>query len=100
MKNKVLVMGAGLLLQACATPEFRPEGGFVPDAATAIQIAEAVWAPIYGREKIETEKPFNVTLENEVWTVTGTMPTGLSGGVATARISKRNGRILEIFHGK
>jgi hypothetical protein len=72
----------------------------VPDNITAIKIAEAVWTPIYGREAIEKEKPFEATLECQVWTVKGTLPKGFAGGVAVARISKRDGKIIEVFHGK
>ena len=41
-----------------------PSGGFVPDAATAKKIAEAVWLPIYGK-KVLSEKPYQATLNNK-----------------------------------
>ncbi len=83
----------------------RPEAGYVPDAETAIAIAVAVWNPTYGKEEIESEKPYTATLSNGVWTVEGTLPTGTSGGivkggVAVADIAKDDGRILRITHGK
>jgi len=31
-----------------------PDSGFVPNAATAVRIAEAVWIPIYGEAQIES----------------------------------------------
>jgi hypothetical protein len=34
-----------------------PKDGFVPNEQTAIQIAVAVWTPIYGKENIERQKP-------------------------------------------
>ena len=77
-----------------------PPGGFVPDEKTAIRIAVAVWSPIYGEEKIQTEKPFVGTLKNGVWTVHGSLPKGWLGGVAIAEISKSDGRILRVSHGK
>jgi len=78
-----------------------PPNGFVPDATTASRIAEAVWIPIYGQAQIETEKPFKVTLNGDVWTVTGKdLPPGTLGGVAEAEISKRDGRILRVIHGQ
>lgn len=55
--------------------------------------------PIYGAENIERQKPLTATLENGVWTVTGSMPKPVPGGVALAEISKRDGRILRIRHG-
>jgi hypothetical protein len=68
--------------------EYVPAAGFVPDAETAIRIAVAVWEPIYGRAKIEGEKPHHATLKNGVWTVEGSLPKGMFGGVAIAEIRK------------
>ena len=84
-----------------AKEAFVPRNGFVPDAATASRIAEAVWIPIYGEKLISSEKPFKVILNGEVWTVTGKdLPAGWNGGVAEADISKRDGRILRVIHGQ
>jgi len=84
-----------------STQTYIPPNGFVPDAATASRIAEAVWIPIYGAEHIAEQKPFRVTLKGDVWTVTGKdLPADMKGGVAEADISKRDARILRISHGK
>src|SRR5882672_3840959 len=46
----VLSMSSAICSQ---TPKSRPEkDGFVPNAETAIRIAEAVWLPIYGEKLI------------------------------------------------
>jgi hypothetical protein len=83
-----------------ASPSFMPAGGFVPDAATAIKIAEAVWLPIYGKEVLN-EKPYTARLiGKDVWVVEGSLRKGWDGGVAYIEISKRDGRILEVIHGK
>lgn len=42
----------------------RPKHGYVPDAATAIKIAVAVWEPIYGEAKISEEKPYRAVLHD------------------------------------
>jgi hypothetical protein len=77
------------------------EEGIVPDAETAIAIAVAVWAPIYGKERIEKQKPYVATLVNGVWIVEGTLPKEFTrGGVAVAEISKTDGRVLRVSHGK
>jgi hypothetical protein len=77
-----------------------PEKGFVPDAQTAISIAEAVWIPIYGESKIKGEAPFKATLSGDTWTVWGSLPPGVLGGTAVAKISRTDGRILGITHEK
>ena len=92
-----LTLGAFVVL---AEQSFKPKDGFVPTEETATRIAEAVWLPIYGKETIEQEKPFQAKLSNGVWTVTGTLPEGHLGGVALAEISKENGAILRVIHGK
>jgi NTF2 fold immunity protein len=84
---------------------FKPAAGFVPNSETAVKIAEAVLAPIYGKEKIELQKPFTAKLKNDVWTVQGTLHCPNSaehcvGGVAVVEISKTDGRIIFMGHGK
>jgi hypothetical protein len=80
---------------------YKPAGGYVPDAETAIKIAVAVWEPIYGKEHIAEEQPYHATLSNGIWRVTGHLPTGaMLGGVAEAYISKDDGRVLRVTHGK
>jgi hypothetical protein len=85
---------------ASAQPTYMPPAGYVPDAKTAIRIAKAVLGPVYGEQKIEAEEPFRATLTNEIWTVEGHLPEGLVGGVALVEISKSDGRILRMIHGK
>ncbi|WP_375417235.1 YbbC/YhhH family protein [uncultured Hymenobacter sp.] len=92
--------GNASLQELTAKPSYTPKGGIVPDAATAIRIAEAVWLPIYGKRVLD-EKPFQARLINkEVWVVEGTLAKGLEGGVAYIEISRRDGRVLEVTHGK
>lgn len=76
--------------------------GFVPDAATAAQIATAIWMPIYGHE-IEKEKPFNVYLmDNRIWIVKSSNSRNgyTNGGQAVIHIQKFDGKILLVTHYK
>lgn len=77
---------------------FKPPKGYVPDEQTAISIAVAVWTPIYGKEQIESEKPYKASLREGVWTVTGSLPEGYDGGTAIAEIAQESGCILRIIH--
>ena len=79
---------------------YKPEEGYVPDKESAIRIAVAVWSPIYGKEKIASEKPYMAALKDGVWHVNGSLPQGWIGGVAEAEVAKDDGRILRISHGK
>ncbi|MGH2647485.1 MAG: YbbC/YhhH family protein [Ginsengibacter sp.] len=79
---------------------FPPENeGYVPNAETAIKVAEAIWLPIYG-DKIYDSKPFKATLkDNEVWVVVGTLHTQ-KGGVPYAEIQKKDCKVLNVIHTK
>jgi hypothetical protein len=81
-------------------PTFKPSRGFVPDEKTAITIAEAVLKLIYGEQQIRREEPFTATLKGDTWTIDGYLPPDLDGGVAKVRLSRTNGRIIYIMHGR
>jgi hypothetical protein len=53
--------------------EYKPRDGFVPDAQTAVKIAEAVLIPVYGEKQIRSEEPLTGQLKGDVWTVGGTL---------------------------
>lgn len=91
---------APVFAQETAPHNYKPADGFVPDAVTAIRIAVAVWNPIYGKEQIASEAPFRAVLNDGVWTVEGSLPEGYKGGVAVAEISKLDGTVLRISHGR
>ncbi|MFA6978451.1 MAG: YbbC/YhhH family protein [Ignavibacteriaceae bacterium] len=77
-----------------------PKDGYVPNAETAIKIAEAVWQPIYGQD-IYSRKPFKATLINgHIWQVTGTLRAKYDGGVPYAEIEKKDCRIIKVYHSK
>jgi hypothetical protein len=77
-----------------------PKSGFVPDAKTAIAVAEAVLKPIYGEEQIKSERPFSAHLKQGVWRVEGHLPDEDIGGVAVVQIRKSDAAILFVLHGK
>lgn len=102
MKRVFLIICVGLLAwpMSAKTRAFVPPQGFVPDNVTAIAIAEAVLIPIYGRKATEAERPYVAKLQGSVWVVQGTVASGPNGGTATVRLSKSDGRILYVMHGK
>jgi hypothetical protein len=92
------------LSQVPPSPGYVPKEGFVPTETVALAIAEAVLVPVYGKNVIDTERPFRAVLKANVWTVTGTVPCDgppgaiCPGGAAEVRISKRSGQILFMTH--
>lgn len=82
------------------TSGYVPKEGFVPNAETAIKIAEAIWLPIYG-EEIYSERPFVAKLnKNGNWIIQGTLPKGYDGGTAYAEIRKKDCKVIKVFHSK
>ena len=108
--KRLIAVYCGLFLIASATAQgYMPKSGYVPDSNTAVKIAEAVLVPVYGEKQILAERPFTAKLTEGVWTISGTLrcPDGAGGttthcvgGVAVVRVSKLDGRILYMMHGK
>jgi hypothetical protein len=84
----------------------------VPDAATALSIAEPALAKVYGKRQIDYEKPLTAKLENGVWKVYGTLccpdrnerrtceAGKCDGRVAALELRQSDGKILSISHTK
>lgn len=89
------------LSQEHSEHNYIPPDGYVPSAEVAIRIAEAILEPVYGIESIKDEKPFTAKLqEDETWEVRGTLPKGFKGGVAEVHISRKDGHIIRMTHGR
>jgi hypothetical protein len=75
------------------------DGCYVPDAETAVRIAEAVCEPIYGRERVVGQRPFEASLNNKsVWVVRGSRPNAASGAVISVEIFQPDSRILRVSY--
>jgi hypothetical protein len=100
----IFFLSIPFILLAQEEHSYKPKDGYVPDTLTAIKIAEAVLVPIYGEKIINEEKPLKAVLKDGVWTVEGTLhcPEGQRclGGVAIIEISKDDGKVLRVSHGK
>ncbi|WP_423222101.1 NTF2 fold immunity protein [Ideonella lacteola] len=59
--------------QSTSQHNYKPVAGYVPNAATAIRIAVAVWTPIYGEKQVAEQAPYNAELIEGVWHVTGSL---------------------------
>jgi hypothetical protein len=102
-ERRMVIAGVSILLLGRAPAlanETMPHRIYVPDSETATIIAEAVLIPIYGRRKIEGERPFHAELRGDVWVVSGSLPQGYLGGVATVEINRVDGRIINAYHTK
>jgi len=72
----------------------------IEDSTTAINVAEPILFKIYGKENIQSEKPYETYLINNYWVITGTLPEDSVGGTFLIIIDARNSQVLRITHGK
>jgi hypothetical protein len=79
---------------------YAPKDGYVPDASTAIAIADAVTVPIYGRSTVDQEKPLRAELKDGRWLVIGTDHRATAGGGGTVEvlIDQMTAKILYLNH--
>jgi hypothetical protein len=102
----VLAIFVAAIAAGHSQTSYKPKDGFVPNAETAVKIAEAVLIPVYGEKHIFSERPFKATWGGDVWTVDGTLHCGAArdidcrGGTAEVKISKSTGQILQMTHGR
>lgn len=84
----------------------------VKDEETAIKIAENKLFVMYGKSKIEEERPYNIDLvHNKVWVITGSLNAGILekllsggmpmlGGAFEIKINAKDGKTINITHYK
>jgi|SRR6267143_2158906 len=92
----LLSVGYGSDKKSTRTP--LPSQGVVPDEATAVKIAEAVFPPVFGQEEVSKFSPYHATLKEGVWTVYGTLKPNARGGTPMMTIQKNDGRVTELWH--
>ena len=79
---------------------YMPKNGFVSDEEIAMKMAELIAKKIYGDARVDAQKPFQAALNGEVWKISGTIPPNFLGGTFEVYLSKVDGRIIRVTHGK
>ncbi|PTQ97940.1 NTF2 fold immunity protein of polymorphic toxin system component [Mucilaginibacter yixingensis] len=72
----------------------------LPDVKTAVTVAEAYLFKIYGKERIEGERPYLVFKYKGYWFVTGSLTSGAKGGVFDMILNPKDGKVITCTHGK
>ena len=72
----------------------------IKDSLTATNVAESILFKIYGKNNIESQKPYETYLIEKYWVISGTLPKGYDGGTFLIIIDARNSQVLKITHGK
>jgi hypothetical protein len=77
------------------------EDCLVTKEETAIGIAEFVLFENYGEDKIKSEKPYIVSIENgSIWNIRGSFNKIGYGGVFNIKISSKDGKVIDMYHEK
>jgi hypothetical protein len=96
--NKVILLF--VMLTACVVlggkDPLEDPRGVVPDAQTAIRIAEPILFRHFGEHEIKAEMPYIVKLENGIWKIGGTLPEGFLGGVFYIDIRQKDACVLRL----
>ena len=114
MKSAIVeaVLLAAFALTAADSRSQTTAGVRVPDAATALSIAEPALIKTYGKRQIDYERPLTAKLDGGIWTVYGTLccpdrdghrtceEGKCVGGVAVLKLRQSDGKILSIMHYK
>jgi len=93
------VFGMMLLLAACSSSA---SDGPVNTAEEAVARAKTAWLSVsekaswhvaYSKENTAKFEPYTATLENGVWVVRGTVPSGYRGEMPVARVRQNDGQV-------
>jgi hypothetical protein len=76
------------------------KNAIIKDSSTAINVAEPILFGIYGKQNIESEKPYETYKIGNYWVIAGTLPEDALGGTFLIIIDARNSEVLKITHGK
>ena len=70
---------------------------YVPDADTAVRIAEAAWIALHGEDAIESRRPFEAELQDDIWRVARKSPSPAEADSADVTLRPDTG-VLTAFH--
>jgi hypothetical protein len=71
----------------------------LPNKDVAIKVAEPILFAIYGEKNILQQKPYNVSLRENKWIITGSIHSE-KGGSFLIILDARNSKVLRVIHGK
>jgi hypothetical protein len=72
----------------------------IADPETALAVAEPILFKYYGKQQIESERPYEISRIDGYWFITGTLPEGYKGGTFIIIINSLNGQIIRLIHEK
>ncbi|UFH33590.1 YbbC/YhhH family protein [Chryseobacterium sp. C-71] len=79
--------------------EFSPTK-VILDPKTAVEISESILFPIYGKENIIKQRPYDVHFIHGYYIIKGTFPEPQIGGTFIIIINSKDGKVIKLTHGE
>lgn len=79
--------------------EFSPTKAIL-NSKTAVEIAENILFPIYGKDNIIKQRPYDVNFIDGYYIINGTFPKPTIGGTFLIIINSKDGKVIKLTHGK
>ena len=79
--------------------EFSPTK-VIPDSKTAVEIAESILFPIYGKDNIIKQRPYDVNFTDGYYIINGTFQKSEIGGTFIIIINSKDGKVIKLTHGE
>lgn len=79
--------------------EFSPTK-VIHNSKTAVEIAESILFPIYGKDNIIKQRPYDVNFTDGYYIIIGTFPKPQIGGTFIIIINSKDGKVIKLTHGK
>lgn len=79
--------------------EFSPTE-VIPNSTTAVEISESILFPIYGKENIIRQRPYNVNFIDGYFVINGTLPKSEIGGSFIIIMNSKDGKVIKLTHGE
>lgn len=98
-ENKNLRSAKKELENAKINDEFSPEK-VIPDAKTAVEISESILFPIYGKDNIIKQRPYDINFIDGYYIINGTSPKVQIGGNFIIIINSKDGKVIKLTHGE
>ncbi|KUJ50223.1 NTF2 fold immunity protein [Chryseobacterium sp. JAH] len=99
IENKYSEYAREELDNAKISNEFSPTE-VIPNSTTAVEISESILFPIYGKENIIRQRPYNVNFIDGYFVINGTLPKSEIGGSFIIIMNSKDGKVIKLTHGE
>ncbi len=90
-----MIVASAIFAGGCQTDKMTTvPNGFIRSSDNALEIGKIYLRAVYGDARVETQEPFNVLLEDDIWIVCGKV-TGYEEPMKIV-LSRSNGQVIYV----